>query len=1118
MSYPRVNSRTRSPSMVARGSHRASSAGHPAPLRLGSLVGHSSRPTTSDAYGGDMYATFGVSVPSTPGTPSKVGLSARQRAMVSASQNGTFRFARIQRPARDSNAGGPNILSLDEEGEASQILVLPGITAGAGTSNPAAAYGGGALGAGVGLGGAKPAAFNATVNMMVAASAFRSPIAPYRRAAPPQPAANYGPRGNTVLAAAQAFAAAANLPAPQPSNASIANAILQELNAPLRDTTVSVSGYAGVGGGYLAGGAGGGGGAGFPGGLPDPVHNRSTLSIHSQNGVHGGVRANAAVGGGGHGGHATRTEVMALFVRPGRGTVQQPGLQQAPPTPEPDDADAEELMLGGSGPLPGTMGGPAGAGGADSFDPAAASSALLDAELAPLLREVAEINVRPAVRAALGKLDDRAIKHLAADAAAALMAIRGMAPPVDRNAVAEDPLEARRRRLGRVMAELEEEQVPDEELRRYVPFVGLDDPVANAAAAAAVVKAPQGRFLYGDAPCAAPSLRRGGAPATGVATGAPGPGASGRVTGLGFSSEAAASAAAVAFTPAVDSWAVSGLGSWHGASGVEEHVHVEQEEDEDDRAVADEELGLEEARRRAEAEASRYVEVPLGSEDPNDDLAWALRAGARQAVLRVRRHGEGHGTNAGSLGEPQGQSQGSPSRQHTISEHPKRPLSPGHGLSPMLAAAVAGAAAAEAATVAPSTSTRHRVGWGPLERIGPAAAPYTFANERQRQKLEPLLDSWQGSAGSDAQLAALGAFKEALQPACTRPPPSDMKPFEPLLGEPVKVTVGQVERRLAQAAQTGGWMLDLDFGPRLTRGDFGPVYAAMKPLPSGSIVALRAVSGALTTSGVEGLVSLVWAVPGIQQTLLLSNCGLGDGGLSSLEHYRALGANNSLTSLNLGGNSFGDRGVQALTRDLASNRSLTRLVLSACSLGDGAATALAPLLATHSTLTHLDISHNSIGWRGARALADALAPRQQPAPDGTTDPSSAVAQYDTYGYAAAAAAAGSPGSPAHSRGPDPYGMHSSYGHGSAAEAGAFNPLPALRELVLDGNPLGQAGCLALMRLLMFNNRLSRVSLAGVTLAVLPDEPVDLDPQHPNGHYTLNLADPEHRQASGEGRV
>ncbi|GFR42094.1 hypothetical protein Agub_g2936, partial [Astrephomene gubernaculifera] len=87
------------------------------------------------------------------------------------------------------------------------------------------------------------------------------------------------------------------------------------------------------------------------------------------------------------------------------------------------------------------------------------------------------------------------------------------------------------------------------------------------------------------------------------------------------------------------------------------------------------------------------------------------------------------------------------------------------------------------------------------------------------------------------------------------------------------------------------------------------------------------------------------------------------------------------------------------------------------------------------------------------------------------------------------------------------------GEGGGAGMWAELTAPALRELVLDGNPLGQAGVLATMRLLQVNSVLRQLSLSNVTITPLPGEPLDLDPAHPNGSYTLDLADPEHRKAA-----
>ncbi|GFR42093.1 hypothetical protein Agub_g2935 [Astrephomene gubernaculifera] len=365
----------RSRSLPARAAaSRATSVG-PLTVNVGGSFALSSsaspnRPATSDMYGGGASPP-----PSTPSSPSKVGLSARQRAMIDASHVGTFRFARIRQPPPGSGGGGSAAANGTTcDGDDRSMSPSP--------AAPAPAANGLRTGA----------------NVMVAVSGFQSPLAPYRRTAPPLPAANYGPSGASP---------APPMLGPQASNAAFASALLHELNAPLIDHN---GGGGGGGGGTASGADASAAACRDGGGAAVEMMERSAASV-------GGI------GVGGIGSAATmRTEVLASFVRPGRGVVLQPGLQQLQPTSEPDVSDAAEALLLGSsaplGPSPKGGGGPhmGGGGGGPlgdpAFDPAAASSALIDAELAPLLREVAEINVKPEVRAALGSLDDRAIKQL----------------------------------------------------------------------------------------------------------------------------------------------------------------------------------------------------------------------------------------------------------------------------------------------------------------------------------------------------------------------------------------------------------------------------------------------------------------------------------------------------------------------------------------------------------------------------------------------------------------------------------------------------------------------------------------------------------------------------------
>ncbi|KAG2439979.1 hypothetical protein HXX76_004097 [Chlamydomonas incerta] len=1570
----------------------------PAGAAAAPASGSPARPGTS---AGHDLAPGSPARPITPASPSKVGLSARQRAMLDAAAVGQFRFARIPRPSGAAGGGGGgaalpsvyssvpgggvNVLNLEGGGgEAGRLgsPQLPGLAAREGQQ------GGGGGGAGLN-------AFRVGAAAVMAAAAFSSsPIAPYRRAAPPQPAANFGPSGaggggggaggaNRHSDANHSRQQQQQLMAARPSTMAMATSVMAELNA---------AHAAAHDGGPLGGGLGGseGGGAGassLSAGLPPPpssgataaaiaaaatpawahpsaaasrgdMTSRSVASVgerkaaaaaaaspaaanasavslpaggssdmlhhaasiyQSHSNAHGHGHGHGPYEGGG-GGPAVRTEVLASFVRPGRGAILQPGLVQPPP-PAPDISDAEALLLGaGAGGL-----GP----GGEAFDPAAASSAMLDAELAPLLKEVAEINVRPAVRAALGKLDDRAIKQLfiatsrrvehlpctpvalssgsglllplpgpkgvagykvnakgqihattklghylrvegpgggggggghhthhsvtrntatgaegggggggeapasplaggpssefsflqqlldqdpesltpktrgllqrhgpvatlalveaiEAEVAAAAAAAAGVgrsgpsgvsastgstlrrtaggggsvsaalaaaaaagggaggangaatprsgssprrrssasgghrhipAPTAaydsgdeEEAAVAaagaldadddeafgggsagsrghlspgqlgafragvsrladgatsasgaaavgsggsggvggadlsasrsgndrggaggetgrsggsfasqevEDPLQARRRRLGQLMAELEEEEIDDAELRHYRPFVGIDgdDDTAAAVAAATVAALTRSAAAVGAVGAGAATLARAAAAAAGSDAAATRYYAGG--AGGAYVTPAVTAAPSTRTSEDSGSGEDSGAGgsgarprgsgaAAGGAAGFAQQQSLDgngAEEDEEERGVTDEELGLlspeqvlaaleaaagghpatasdelfarlEHAMKRREAlaarkarlaaeaarqeaeEAARYVEVPLGEQDERDELAGPLAAGARGAVWRLRRHGgdsvaRGDLTAAGGLESwPSGRMQppagaaaaGNSSAQllaanaSLLVRVPEAGALPASAL-PTPAGGADGYSHSRAASPGPggelpqpfsafgarsmspgATMLLQHQSTTLLRRHAAAAAgpppdpPFAFSSDRQRAKLEPVLGAWGVAQAADPQMAALGAFKEALLPAGHRPPPADMKPFAPAPGEAARVA-----RRLAQMGETGSSTLDIDFGPRLSRPDFGVIYGCLRDLPPPAVLGLRAVAGALGGAGAaDGLTALVKACPGIEeldlrgnpgldgaaagrlapllhphyrcglrvldlggcgalgdggfaalamnlaqnkmlQTLNLSGCGLGDAALSGLD--RCLALNGCLRDLDLGGNNFSAAGVAALCRDLEDNRSLRRLSLAHCSLGDAAAAHLGrTLLPAHPTLTHLDLSHNALGWRGARALAEGLRPRPE--------------QYDP-------------------------------GLG----------LPVLRELGLGGNPLGQAGVLSILKLLLVNPSLSWVCLDHVSITPVPGEPLDLDPQHPNGHYSLNLAEPEHRKAA-----
>ena len=104
--------------------------------------------------------------------------------------------------------------------------------------------------------------------------------------------------------------------------------------------------------------------------------------------------------------------------------------------------------------------------------------------------------------------------------------------------------------------------------------------------------------------------------------------------------------------------------------------------------------------------------------------------------------------------------------------------------------------------------------------------------------------------------------------------------------------------------------------------------------------------------------------------LNLSLNSIGDDGASSLS--KALKANSSLTSLNLSSTSIGDAGASSLSKALKANSSLANLNLSINSIGDAGASSLSKALKANSFLTDLDLSDNSIGDAGASSLSKTL--------------------------------------------------------------------------------------------------------------------------------------------------
>lgn len=91
----------------------------------------------------------------------------------------------------------------------------------------------------------------------------------------------------------------------------------------------------------------------------------------------------------------------------------------------------------------------------------------------------------------------------------------------------------------------------------------------------------------------------------------------------------------------------------------------------------------------------------------------------------------------------------------------------------------------------------------------------------------------------------------------------------------------------------------------------------------------------------------------------------------------ALGANEVLTSLNLGDNEIGDEGAAHIARALKLNRTLTAIDLYKNGLGDAGAAHVAAALEVNSTLLSVDMAGNAIGAEPADALRAAWGKRDR---------------------------------------------------------------------------------------------------------------------------------------------
>ncbi len=87
---------------------------------------------------------------------------------------------------------------------------------------------------------------------------------------------------------------------------------------------------------------------------------------------------------------------------------------------------------------------------------------------------------------------------------------------------------------------------------------------------------------------------------------------------------------------------------------------------------------------------------------------------------------------------------------------------------------------------------------------------------------------------------------------------------------------------------------------------------------------------------------------------------------------KALGINNTITSVDLGENNIGSAGAVAIAKALEFNNTITSVDLGSNEIGDEGAVAIAKALEFNNTITSVDLGGNSIGDEGAVAIAEAL--------------------------------------------------------------------------------------------------------------------------------------------------
>ncbi|MEW5304070.1 MAG: hypothetical protein WDW36_006704 [Sanguina aurantia] len=269
-----------------------------------------------------------------------------------------------------------------------------------------------------------------------------------------------------------------------------------------------------------------------------------------------------------------------------------------------------------------------------------------------------------------------------------------------------------------------------------------------------------------------------------------------------------------------------------------------------------------------------------------------------------------------------------------------------------------------------------------------------------------------------------------------------------------------------------------------TLGEHGPTPTGYSGRPIGKVTALRRLGLSGLKLGERGALQLAAGlrVSNTMQHLDLSRCSITDAGGAGI--FDALGANGSLTSLDLSWNVLRSDSAVALQLSMPRNPSLHMLRMGHNGFSDVDGARIFKGLLSHGSWHHLDLSHNSLGPGSAMMLCEVirhlglsaasyitprtyarhwLARGDGATPDGrasaqptdTRSPSPSRTQHSSHGDGDGGGAFGGGGGSA----PGSHGKPKApRAHMTLGSQLAVAPV----EIVIDGNPLGLSG----MRLLI----------------------------------------------------